>query len=846
LENDPSSVAPSCASTASADPRVQELVEQLFDSDATPEQVCVAYPELLPAVRDQWLIIRRLEGDLDALFPQQDERKSRPAEPEVIPQIPGYEVESVLGRGGMGIVFRAKHLKLSRLVALKMVHNAAYVGTRERSRFQREAEAVARLQHPNVVQIHDVGEAHGRPYFTMELVEGGNLAAKLTGTPLPAALATSLMATLAEAVHFAHQNGIVHRDLKPANILLTADGVPKITDFGLALRQEDEEGLTLSGVPMGTPSYMSPEQARGDKSAIGPATDVYSLGVMLYECLTGRPPFRGETRTATLRQVMTDEPLPPGQLNPAVPRDLQTICLKCLEKEPQKRYASAQALADDLHRFQRREPIMARPAGSLERAVKWARRRPTAATALAAALLMLVGISVVAVWYVGDRARQRAEAKSRDQLANAALDDAEKYLKDLRAKLDDAPQAWELLSEVDRWQDMVDHARQAWERAVAAVGNEAMAAEKTRARIQAVEEAVNREQAAFGLAKELDDIAVDAISTTDNRATQQRKAVGEYERFFARQNLDIHQPGTVWFASAIRSSPVRFALIAALDNWAWLAGICMVNDRLQSIYRNGVLDSKALLAGFIEDPRTGRLLDLQREADPDPWRDRFRHPAVWADRSALTGLAKEVDFGRQSPTVLTCFFWWLDKTGEDTTALLERAIMDHHRDFWMHRHAALLAKEPGLRVGHAGTTLAIRPGNVFAYVQLAMGLQQRGNLHEALEAMHRVVEIDPENIGAYYFLARLMATCPEEKVRDGKQAVQYATRACELTDWKDSAALDTLAAAHAEAGQFDEAVRYQMRVLEDPTLLDYLQAGAKQRLELYRQKKPSRDLGMGH
>ncbi len=218
--------------------------------------------------------------------------RARPAE---LPEVSGYRVEGVLGHGGMGIVYRAWHLRLDRAVALKMLLAGPYARPEERERFLREAQAVAALRHPNIVQVHDVGEVDGRPYFTMELVEGGDLAEQIQGVPQPARQAADLVATLADAVHAAHQSGIVHRDLKPSNILLTEDGTPKVTDFGLARRLEGDGGLTLSGAPLGTPSYMAPEQARGDKDAIGPATDVYALGAILYELLTGRPPFRAET-----------------------------------------------------------------------------------------------------------------------------------------------------------------------------------------------------------------------------------------------------------------------------------------------------------------------------------------------------------------------------------------------------------------------------------------------------------------------------------------------------------------------------------------------------------------------
>jgi serine/threonine protein kinase len=275
--------------------------------------------------------------------------RSMPVPAERAVEVPGYDVLESLGEGGMGVVFKARHRALNRLVALKMIRQVGFAGETRRRRFQREAQAVARLQHANVVQIFDIGEHDGLPYFALEYCPGGSLARKLRGRPLPAEEAATLVEALARAVHVAHTKGIVHRDLKPSNVLLGEDGTPKIADFGLA-RQIDEEGHTATGVVLGTPSYMAPEQAAGAKD-VGPAADVYALGAILYECLTGRPPFKAETQMATLRQVLDEAPAPPSQVNPGVPRDLEAVCLKCLEKDPARRYPWALALAQDLRRF---------------------------------------------------------------------------------------------------------------------------------------------------------------------------------------------------------------------------------------------------------------------------------------------------------------------------------------------------------------------------------------------------------------------------------------------------------------------------------------------------------------
>jgi serine/threonine-protein kinase len=277
--------------------RIQELLEQILEDSCTPEQACATCPELLPEVRAQWNRLRSVERQLEALFPssvpsQNEDTVPSGHSPETnLPNISGFEILQVLGHGGMGIVYRARQIKLNRIVALKMLLSGRFASCDERLRFQREAEAVAALKHPNIVQVYECNELDGQPYFTMEFVEGGSLSQLLGGTPQPARDAAALVATLARAAEVAHHSGIVHRDLKPANVLLTVDGTPKISDFGLARRVESDDYLTHTGARVGTPSYMAPEQAAGQLNAIGPATDVYALGAILYEMLTGRAPF---------------------------------------------------------------------------------------------------------------------------------------------------------------------------------------------------------------------------------------------------------------------------------------------------------------------------------------------------------------------------------------------------------------------------------------------------------------------------------------------------------------------------------------------------------------------------
>jgi serine/threonine protein kinase/tetratricopeptide (TPR) repeat protein len=319
--------------------------------------------------------------------------------------LPGSVVLGELGRGGMGVVYKARQSSLKRLVALKMILAGPYARADQLARFQIEAEAVARLQHPNIVQIYEVAERNGVRFLCLEFIEGGNLLQKLARTPQPPAEAARLLAVLARAVHYAHQRGIIHRDLKPENVLLTADGTPKIADFGLA-KQLDDDAFKSHGGPMGTPSYMAPEQTDAGRGTIGPATDVYALGAILYEMLTGRPPFRAATVQDTLDQVRHQDPVPPRRLQPTVPRDLETICLKCLRKEVYNRYASALALADDLGRFLAKEPITARPVSVWERGLKWARRRPAVAGLLLASGAALLSLLLALGLYLNEERRQ--------------------------------------------------------------------------------------------------------------------------------------------------------------------------------------------------------------------------------------------------------------------------------------------------------------------------------------------------------------------------------------------------------------------------------------------------------
>lgn len=734
-------------------PRLQRLLDELLDSQATPEEVCASCPELLPEVRRRWGKIRRVQADLDALFPASSEhgtspRAVPPAGPAP-PEIPGYNVEGVLGRGGMAVVYRAWHQRLHRPVALKMLLAGAHAQPAERERFEREAEAVAALRHPNIVPVYDVGDVSGQPYFTMELVEGGSLAETIQGVPQSAREAAPLVATLAEAVHAAHQRGIVHRDLKPGNILLAADGTPKVTDFGLARRLDDSAGLTLSGALVGTPCYMAPEQAQRDKGAIGPATDIYALGTILYELLTGRPPFRSDTASATLHQVVNEEPVPPRRLNPRVPRDLQTICLKCLHKEPHKRYANAQALAEDLRRFERGEPIKARPVRWPGRLARWARRRPALAGALAFGVLLASALVVTVVWWHGQRAALAATAVA---YAEADLGESER----LRDQGEFTTSAAVLQRARDRLDEYVPP--------------------QLRDRLRT---AVDR----LELVTRLDTIRLRrSVLPGKDDEMDTAQADRDYEEAFRSAGLGTDQEEARVVAVRVGNSPVCKALVAALDDWA----VCTTDSR-----------------------RRAWLLRVARLADPDPWRDRLRDPSpeAWSDPARLGELAREAPVAQESVQLLVALGVRIQKAGrrEDAIAYLRRVQQAHPEDFYANNmlgNALFDVGEYGDAVGHFRAALAVRPSSTIAWANLGVSLSQLQRWDEARVAFEESLRIDPDNGWAHIGFGEVLR---HEGHTD--QAIEHLERAISLVN-SSSRLHSELAFALQDQKRWGEAITH--------------------------------------
>ncbi len=735
--------------------QVQKLLDEIFDSDRTPEEVCGACPELLPEVRQRWQQMRRVEAELEALFPtprsNPDAESPAPWHPSAeLPRIPGYEVEAVLGRGGMGVVFKAWHLRLHRPVALKMLLAGAYAGRGERERFLREAEAEACLNHPHIVQVYDVGEYDGRLYFTMEYVEGGNLAQRLLGTPQPARQAAALLATLAEAVQVAHQGGIVHRDLKPANILLTADGTPKIADFGLARHLDGGPALTLSGARVGTPSYMAPEQAIGKARAIGPAADIYALGALLYEMLTGRPPFRGETATETERQVISDEPVPPARLNPQVPRDLETICLKCLHKDPQRRYATAAAFAEDLQRFQRDESIAARPSGLRERTAKLVRRHPTQSAMLAASLLLVMMLVGGSLWLVVQHAHRR--------------DAVEADLKELAG-----------LQASARWVE----ARTALKLAEARL--EGGGPDDLRRRL----EQTRRD---FDLVIQLDTIRLKRV-TRGELAFYKAQANRHYAEAFQQAGLGTVLDPPSHVAARIDTSAVRGALVAALYDW-----VSCTADREER----------------------GWLLAVARQVDPDPdgWREPVFDPATWEDKRALAELARTAPVARQPASLLLALGERLIALKGDAAPLFKRVQKEHPADFWANLILgnALLLWAPLEARGCYGAALASRPSEAVGYCAVGDALRYEKKPDDAFDYYQKALQLDPSYARAHSNLGLVLQS--KDRLDEAIDCYRKAFQLDPDYGW----AHHNLGNALREKGRLDEAYHHYQQVIRvDPT-----------------------------
>lgn len=729
------------------DDLINELLEQILETNCDPVEACSNHSHLLPLVIERLKQLRFVERQVDKLFPS-----SSGVDPTTVrqisthlPSIEGYDVESILGSGGMGIVYKARHQKLNRIVALKMLRAGQFASPSELCRFSQEFQAIAKLNCQHIVQVHDVGEVDGRPYFTMEYVEGGSLAERLNGTPQSARQSAEMIATLAEAIGSAHSRGIVHRDLKPANILLSSEGIPKIADFGLARRLEYDPPLTVSGIQLGTPSYMAPEQAIGPSSAIGPAADIYSLGAILYEMLTGRPPFRAESPLETQRQVVHVEPVPPTRLNASVPQDLEVICLTCLSKSAQRRYSSAGELALDLHRFLNNEPIHARAVGRRERFVRWTLRN-RAATGFAFAGFAVVCLTVTLGLREYSIAKQGylESEKWAQRLEFVTRLEQEGRFVEARAILGRVPDggSYDLRRRIERAQDELN------------------------------------------LAETLQSIRMLRGKFVQGGGIDYAESCRKYELAFRDSGFGSFHDDPVVVAKRINMSTIRVALLGALDDWAACA----------------------------EAKSRAWILDVAKQADPDPWRDEVRSQEMWASLEHLQHLSEIVDVRNQPVTLMVAMGTRWRRLGGDPTAYLRRIHRDFPNDFWLNFELAVLLSDSDNVAAFAynRAALAIRPDAEAVQFNLGINLFNFGQMEEAGYHFARVIELDPSHSWAELRLGYCLFNTGKHE-----ESIAHFERALEL-DTSLLHARNALRMALVKLGRLEQTAEVWKVVLDNP------------------------------
>ena len=593
-----------------------------------------------------------------------------------------------------------------------------------------------------------------------------------------------MVGTLAQAMQAAHEAGIIHRDLKPANVLLTTvsgqgtgsreqgtgsreqgtgsreqgketssvrcslfpvpgSQVPKITDFGLA-KKLDEASQTLSGAVVGTPSYMAPEQAGGHTKNLGPAADIYALGAILYECLTGRPPFKAATPYDTVAQVLHDDPVSPRRLQPKTPRDIETICQKCLQKEPSRRYPSAAALADDLQRFLNREPILARPTGHLARAVRWGRRNK-ALTAFAAAVLMLfVGAVAAGFWYQAEKGKRDSQAALRRQSIQTAQEQTSKRRNELLELLLRPGGVFALLNKPANWQAHIDSPRSSLDQAKALLSeSEDLADSNLRDEVRKLDSLLGQDDADRKLAMDFDRLHSSVVFGGD---PDYRTAIQNFAKAFAEAKLLVEQDDLETLAARIVGSPIKEQLVAALDDWAYLIFV----DGQQS----ELLD---------------RLLGLARSASPDPlWGDKLRQRDTWKNRRELCSLAEKAEPKTMPRQLLSLMGALLGNGTTEQEAWLRKAQAFHPDDFWLNMqlgNAIWLGIRPGnakndYRLAQAEgfyrASLAVRRDNAWAYNNLGNTLSEQKRSAEAMDAFKKAIELNPQFYPPYNGLGNVL------------------------------------------------------------------------------------------
>jgi tetratricopeptide (TPR) repeat protein len=827
-------------------------------------------------------------------FMPRDARTPQPR-PASWPNLPGLELVEVLGSGGMGVVFKARQRTLGRDVAVKLLRDAHLEDSERHERFLQEARAVARLQHPHLVQLYEFGELPGtagatsQPYLVLEYISGGSLADLLRDSPLPPAEAARLVETLADAIHYAHQQGVVHRDLKPANVLLQKDEggrmkdeeatrvgssssfilhrssfLPKVTDFGLAKFLTGSD-LTKTGDVLGTPSYMAPEQAAGKPGTITAAVDVYGLGAILYEALTGRPPFMSETAMMTLFHVQLQEPVPPRRLQPTVPRDLDTICLKCLRKEPGRRYATAQLLADDLRRFRAGESIRARPVGTGERVVRWCRRKPIVAGLLAAlALVFLAGLAgVLWQWH---RAEQNATAfQAQRDTARRQKDRAEHHLRTVRERVEklsrlgrdqlECPGQYQtgkavleealafyqaLLPEEGadpgvRWEaaqlysqvGSIEHTLGHWGKAL-----EAYRMQTALLNGLLTEEPGNRKYL-YQLATSYR-VQGNVLRDLD-RVGEAREAYDQAVRFYEQFLRE---------APDDREAPVKLA--NTLVNKATLYSSRDQPEEKEALYQRSLEHLRAVVKASPNDSfnkfelalglddqgelllATGRsrqaeevireALTIRQAVRDSGWKKGYielylaRSHANVGSVLAAAGRMGEAERSYQEALTL------LDRTSRDYpgsaplatgSAQALAGLADVIKQTSRSREAEELRRQVIRQYERLRTDFPDDPQHrrnlVVNYLKLVSLLWELGRQSEAAEPLRKALELDPEDPAVNDERAWFLATCPEPRLRDGAAAVRFATKAVAARPQRGSYQT-TLGVAHYRKGDDRAAI----------------------------------------
>jgi serine/threonine-protein kinase len=673
-----------------------------------------------------------------------------PPVPGVRPVLHAYEILGELGRGGMGVVYKARQVTLDRLVAVKIM-NAACESEEVRTRFLAEAPLVARLQHPHVVQVFDFGDLDGRPYLVMELVGGGSLARKAAHTPQPPREAARLVEQLARALEHAHARGVIHRDLKPDNILLAEDGTPKVADFGLA--KQLGSARTVTGAILGTPSYMAPEQAEGDPHAVGVPADVYGLGAILYELLTGRPPFKGATMLETLAQVKTREPVRPRQLRPGIPRDLETVCLHCLHKEPGRRYPSAAALADDLARFLDDQPVRARPVGAAARAWRWCRRRPREAILGGVALLTVLCLLAGGFWVILQRNQQAAQREALLAQAGQLVKEAEEAVAALQKQTErplGRPRALQAPAAV------AVHKAEALLQGLD--GDPALSA-----RLGAARQALDSEARTDAALLAFHELRLKKASYDSKRDDfLQARQVGQaYVQAFRDLGCPALATDPQKAAAFLRASPIREALIAALDDW-WFAQWA---DRATQ-----------------GDAPWKQVYEVVQHADDDAWRSRLRRATTGRRRQELIDMAAAADVGALRRETVGLLAEALDGVNarEQSIAVYRKAYLAHPGDFWINYELAqaLTADEQPARCQEAipyfTACLALWPDNPLLHYYLADCLRVAGQPEKALALLESAVRRHPGRASWWFQLGDYWTAA--DNYAEAEKAYQQALR----------------------------------------------------------------------